>query len=89
MRKLGEIIKDINIVKYTLGLRVVSKVTGFTGIIIGRAEYLYRNNKYLVSPRVNKFNEVGINHWIDEEELELVINENKPVEFINDEKSKK
>jgi len=54
--KLGEILKD--------------KITGFTGVVLGRAEYATGCIQYgLLSPKLNKEGESLPWHWIDQVRL--------------------
>lgn len=55
-----------------LGQKVKDKVTGFTGIVIGKAEYLTGCNQYGVQPKVTKEQKVDSAIWFDEGRLEIV-----------------
>jgi hypothetical protein len=53
-----------------LGRQVHDKLTGFSGIAIGRVEYSYDPPSILVQPPVNKDGEYVEAKWIEEERLE-------------------
>lgn len=46
------------------------KVTGFTGTVTGRVEYLTGCRQYLVQPRVGEKGKYPDAHWFDEDRLE-------------------
>ena len=58
--------------KYTNGTRVRDKITGFSGTITGRADYITGCNNYLVQPQNDKDDKYVDSHWFDEMRLELV-----------------
>jgi hypothetical protein len=68
--------------KFELGDRVKDRVSGFTGIVVSRTEYLNGCKQYGVNPPIHEGKMVeGYN--IDGQQLELVdggLNETKPVE---------
>ena len=54
-----------------LGVKAKDKVTGFKGIITGRAQYLYGCDQYVIVPEVNKEgNAEGA--WFDEGRIEVI-----------------
>jgi hypothetical protein len=55
-----------------LGVQVEDKVTGFSGIIIGRCEYLFGCTQYGICPRVGADGKRGDNEWIDEGRIKVV-----------------
>lgn len=57
--------------KFNLGDEVQSLVSGFKGVIVGRAEYLNGCLQYDVVGRVKKDGKVP-SIWIDEESLEII-----------------
>lgn len=54
-----------------LGLRGRDKVTGFEGIITGRAQYIYGCDQYVLVPPV-KDGKCGENQWFDEGRIEVL-----------------
>lgn len=52
-----------------LGQKVKDKITGFTGIAIGKAEYLTGCNQYGVQPPMGKDGKVEAASWFDEGRL--------------------
>ncbi|WP_339112810.1 hypothetical protein [Thioclava sp. GXIMD2076] len=54
----------------TLGDQVKDTLTGFTGIVIGRVEYLTGCNQLCVLPKSDKDNELKDVHWFDIERIE-------------------
>lgn len=57
--------------KHDLGVAAEDKVTGFSGIIVGRAQYLTGCNQYCVKPRVDEKGDVRKGQWFDEGELNI------------------
>lgn len=55
-----------------LGVKVVSRINGFHGMIISRAEHLNGCNRYFVLPPVDKDGKMLEGYWFDEGELEVV-----------------
>lgn len=55
-----------------LGQKVKDKITGFTGIVIGRAEYLTGCNQFGVQPEVGKDGKVEGATWFDEGRLQKI-----------------
>lgn len=52
--------------KIPLGKKAKDKITGFTGIIIGRIQYLTGCNQYGLCPSVGKDGKTGDTQWFDE-----------------------
>jgi len=59
------------IFKFELGKKVKDQITGFTGIITGRAEYLTGCVRYLVTPKADK-NNLKDSIWEDEARLKEI-----------------
>jgi hypothetical protein len=57
-----------------LGIVASDKVSGFTGIITGRAEYLTGCEQFLVSPKASDTNDFKTGQWFDKGRLEYVSN---------------
>lgn len=53
--------------KFNLGEKVQDSVTGINGKVIGRAEYIYNNNVYLV--RWKDKNENANEEWLSEKQI--------------------
>ena len=52
------------------GATVSDKITGFVGVVTGRADYVTGCNQYLVQPRgVTKDGSIKSGHWLDEHRL--------------------
>ncbi len=54
------------------GQKVMSEVTGFTGVITARADHLHGCNRYYVLPPVDKDGKLPEGYWMDEAELNVV-----------------
>lgn len=54
-----------------LGQKAKDKITGFKGVITGRAEYLYGCDQYCLVPQV-KDGEIKEAHWFDEGRVEII-----------------
>jgi|GEM_PF-913299 hypothetical protein len=68
--------------KFQLGVKLRDTVSGFTGIAIGRIEYLNGCWQYGIRPTLDKDGKIPDAHWIDEQQLEIVdtgLNATKPV----------
>ena len=52
-----------------LGHKVKDRITGFTGIVIGRVEYLTGCNQVLVAAPVGADGALKDSHWIDEQRV--------------------
>ena len=57
--------------RYSRGVWVEDLVTGFSGVIIGRADYLTGCNQYLVKPRVDSEGKNIDALWLDEMSLKI------------------
>lgn len=64
--------------KHELGIRVKDIVTGFTGIITGRAEHLTGCNSYWVNPQLIVKGKVVAAGYFDEDRLEKIDEGIKP-----------
>lgn len=58
--------------KINLGDKVKDSVTGFTGIAIGRTQWLHGCDRIIVQPAVDKTGKMGENAQFDEPQLILV-----------------
>ena len=54
--------------KIELGAKVKDSITGFSGIVTGRAEYITGCRQYAITPKAVK-NEHKDSYWIDEDRL--------------------
>lgn len=54
-----------------IGKKAKDKVTGFIGIIVGSADYLYGCKQYLLVPKVKKDGSLDSGRWFDEGRLEI------------------
>ena len=57
-----------------LGVIARDKITGFGGIVTGRAEYLTGCVQYMVTPPVKKDGSYAESGWLDEDRLEVICN---------------
>ena len=55
-----------------LGKKAKDKVTGITGIIIGKANYLFGCAQYAISTQVDKPGETSVTRWFDEGRVKIV-----------------
>lgn len=55
-----------------LGKLVKDRISGFSGIVTGRSEYLWGCVQYCVTPKVDKEGLRRDSEWFDEQRLELV-----------------
>jgi hypothetical protein len=55
-----------------LGQTVKDKLTGFTGLVTGRCEYISGCHQILIQPPVKGENEFVEPHWLDEERVETL-----------------
>lgn len=62
--------------KHELGTKVREKITGFTGVITSRIDYLTGCNQYCVLPKCKEEGVYPEGQYFDEERLE-VLNEEK------------
>lgn len=58
--------------KYALGIEMKDRVTGFTGIVTGRIDYITGCNQYTLQPRVKDNGDHVEAKWFDEHRLEQV-----------------
>lgn len=57
-----------------LGCRVVDRITGFAGVVVGCVEYLTGCNQCLVVPPVDpSTGALRDGHWLDEQRLQPVV----------------
>lgn len=59
------------------GCLAKDKITGFTGIITGKIEWMYGCNQYCLNPKVTNDGELKEANWFDEGRIEIIEN------FIN------
>jgi hypothetical protein len=65
-----------------LNQRVRDTVTGFTGLVLGRAEYVYESTSCRVHQQtLDTYGKMPDGVWIDEARLEVIQADNKPVGF--------
>ena len=55
-----------------LGQTVRDKISGFTGVATGRAEFLYGCERILVQPKLDKDGKPQEADWFDEPQLDTV-----------------
>ncbi len=55
-----------------LGMEAKDKITGFTGIVTGRCEYISGCHQLLLTPAVGEKGEHRDPHWFDEQRVERV-----------------
>lgn len=55
-----------------LGQQAKDKITGFTGIIIGKVEYLYGCTQYGLAPKIDKEGKINKTEWFDEGRIEIL-----------------
>jgi hypothetical protein len=58
--------------KLQFGVRAKCKVTGFTGIVAGRTEYLNGCIQWLVKPPIDKDGKYVDGQWVDDGQLEVI-----------------
>lgn len=56
------------------GKEARDKVTGFTGIITGKTEWMYGCNQYCLMPTVDKDGKFREGQWFDEGRVEVLNN---------------
>jgi hypothetical protein len=54
----------------SLGQTVTDQITGFSGVVTGRCEYITGCHQVLVQPRVNEKGDYVEARWIDEDRLD-------------------
>lgn len=62
-----------------VGVEVKDHVTGFTGIVIGRANYLSGCDVYLVQPKLGVDGKMVDGIWFDDPRLYVVQEDKKPI----------
>lgn len=55
-----------------LGQEARDKITGFKGILIGRADYLFGCSQYAITPKANEAGETKDTQWFDEGRIEII-----------------
>jgi len=55
-----------------LGQQGKDRITGFVGIAIGRAEYLFGCTQFLLAPLVDKEGKRRDGEWFDEGRVEVI-----------------
>ncbi len=55
-----------------LGQKGRDKITGFEGIIVGRVQYLFGCNQYLLVPPVKSDGTLVEGQWFDEGRIEVI-----------------
>jgi hypothetical protein len=67
-----------------LGQKGKDQITGFEGIITGRATYMYGCDQYCLSPEVDKDGKIQDGVWFDEGRIKITGNGVKPEEVKAD-----
>ncbi|HEX7125031.1 MAG TPA: hypothetical protein VF406_04540 [Thermodesulfobacteriota bacterium] len=55
-----------------LGVAVKDKITGFRGIVTGRAQYITGCDQYLVTPHADEKGDLKDGRWFDEQRLDVL-----------------
>ena len=60
--------------KHELGKQAKDKITGFEGILVGRAEHLFGCNTYGIAPQVydKEKGKRGDTEWFDEGRIQII-----------------
>ena len=58
--------------KFELGKEAKDEITGFKGIIVGRAEYLFGCNQYGLAPKAGKDSSFKHTEWFDEGRIKII-----------------
>lgn len=58
--------------------KVKDTITGFTGMVTARCEYLNGCIQYRVSPTIDKDGKMQEDYWIDSEQLEVIKEPKEP-----------
>jgi hypothetical protein len=66
-----------------LGQTVKDKLTGFTGLVTGRCEYISGCHQILIQPPVKDKNEFVEPRWLDEERVEALPAEIVSLKIVN------
>ena len=64
-----------------LGQKVRDKITGFTGLVTGKVEYITGCNQVLVCPPVKDDGTLVDSNWFDEQRIDVV--EARPLRMDN------
>lgn len=59
--------------KTVLGMTMRDTITGFSGVVTGRAEYISGCAQALLVPKVKDDGALPESHWFDEQRLELLL----------------
>lgn len=60
------------------GVEAKDKVTGFTGIVTGKCQYMYGCTQYCLVPSVDKDGKIVDGSWFDEGRIEVLGHGIKP-----------
>lgn len=71
---------------YELGVEVKDQITDFKGIIVGRTQYLFGCNAYIVAPKALKDGKRVESEWFDEGRV-IVIGKGVSPEKVKAEKN--
>jgi hypothetical protein len=69
--------------KISLGSNVEDPITGFKGVAIARAEYMYGCGKILVQPEGLNEGKIISSEWIDEPRLDVIKDKDMGVGFTS------
>lgn len=58
--------------KFALGDKLEDRITGFVGVVVGRADYITGCNTYLLVPKTDDPCKRPDGEWFDEQRLELL-----------------
>ena len=68
-----------------LGQKVRDRISGFAGVVTGRAQYISGCAQALVAPTVTADGAFRNSEWFDEQRLEATHPEERPIELDNSE----
>jgi hypothetical protein len=57
--------------KYPLGAKATDRVTGFSGTITGRSDFIAGCRQYCITPKVGSDGKILDSHWFDEERIDV------------------
>lgn len=57
---------------YELGKKAKDRVTGFTGVITGRSDFIAGCRQYCLAPPINAEGKIVDSHWFDEERIDII-----------------
>ena len=77
----GDTTRPCRFSKLDMGHRVRCKITGFTGTIVGFAEFLDGRKQACLLPKCGEDGEFPEREWIDVNNLQLLGTEDKPLGF--------